>query len=427
MKKWISIFLITILLLSCVSVTANSSTLVNIMNCDTGRLITDMNGNTQFNMIHEGEKTQFIDSEGKYLNLCNGKAALSTDVVAYSVTELSRHRSLIQLPNMSYVYDSDEGLTNDATIAYDSEGKAIRCAWFITPVNQGRPLRILCLGDSLTYGVDLELSGTTSPRVAYRQTLSSSMIDYFGAVAFVGNVDEYTTTVNDPYLYRHSGYSGYVIEDVYHVDQHPGIKPMVDDMMAKYQPDVVIMMLGTNDLGLAIMTGDIIPRWEDLVMQIEKQLPENGMILCSALPTIAGSTKEPMFNEKIQARIHELANQGFKIGFADPYTPLSENEAAYLNTDGVHFNSRGYRVISDVFTQAITSAYDDQGQKISPNPLIPSDPYAEPTDESSQSDVPVDSLGENSIIWLLAGIGVALIAAVVVLFLILKKNNKKDA
>ncbi len=69
-----------------------------------------------------------------------------------------------------------------------------------------------------------------------------------------------------------------------HVEQHPGIRPMVDDMMAKYQPDIVIMMLGTNDLGLSLMTGDIIPRWEDLVRQIEKQLPENGMILCASFP-----------------------------------------------------------------------------------------------------------------------------------------------
>lgn len=265
-------------------------------------------------------------------------------------------------------------------------------------------------------------NGTTNPRIAYRQTLSMNMIDYFGAVAFVGNVDEYTTTVSAPFLYRHSGYSGYVIEDVYHVAQHPGIKPMVDDMMAKYQPDIVIMMLGTNDLGLSIMTGDIIPRWESLVRQIEKQLPENGMILCASLPPLLDSTKEPMFNEKMQARLRELANEGVKIGFVDPNTPLSENEQGYLNSDGVHFNSRGYQVIGTVFTDAITTAYNSSGKKIMPNPLIPADPYAELKEESSQSNTDAGHWDINPVALALIGIGVAIVAAVIVLLCVLKKK-----
>ena len=422
MKKCLVVVLISVLLLSCVPAMANSATAVTIMNCDTGRLITDQNGNTEFYRIEDGGKTSFTDAEGNYLNLSGGTAQVSANSIAYTITSLSMQRSLIQLPNMNYVCDSDEGTTNAATIASDSEGNLIRCAWFITPIENGRPLRILCLGDSLTYGVDLDLSGTTNPRIAYRQTLSMNMIDYFGAVAFVGNVDEYTTTVSDPFLYRHSGYSGYVIEDVYHVAQHPGIKPMVDDMMAKYQPDIVIMMLGTNDLGLSIMTGDIIPRWESLVRQIEKQLPENGMILCASLPPLLDSTKEPMFNEKMQARLRELANEGVKIGFVDPNTPLSENEKGYLNSDGVHFNSRGYQVIGTVFTDAITTAYNSSGKKIMPNPLIPADPYAELKEESSQPNTDAGHWDINPVALALIGIGVAIVAAVIVLLCVLKKK-----
>lgn len=423
MKKYITALLIFILLFSCIPVMANSSTLVTIMNCDTGRLITDSNGNTQFNMTQENDMTYFTDADGKYLDLSGNRVELSNRSVSYFVTTLSMNRSQIQLSNKKYVFDTDEGSSNEAAIATDNKGTAISCAWFITPVKNGRPLRILCLGDSLTYGVDLDLGGISIPRVAYRRTLSRNLIDYFGSVVFVGNVDEYTTTINDPYLYRHSGYSGYVIEDVYHVDQHPGIKPMVDEMMAKYQPDIVIMMLGTNDLGLSIMTGDIIPRWENLVRQIEGQLPDNGLILCATLPPLLNSTKEPMFNEKMQARLRELANEGLKIGFADTYTPLMENERGFLNDDGVHFNYRGYDVMGQVFTQAIVSAYDSSGKKITPNPLIPPDPYAEPSESSgssSNSNVPTSP---SSIIWILIGIGIAIIAAIVVLFYVLKKKR----
>ena len=423
MKKCLALIFIFILILSCLPATANTSTTITIMNCDTGRLITDSNGNTQFNMIQEGDTTFFTDMQGMYLDLSGSNVQVSSKSVTYTVTSLSMERSLIQLQNKNYIYDSDEGVTNAATLANDSDGELIRCAWFITPIEEGRPIRILPLGDSLTYGVDLDLSETTSPRVAYRKTLSANLIDYFGAVAFVGNVDEYTTTVNDPYLLRHSGYSGYVIEDVYHVQQHPGIQPLVDDMIAKYQPDIVIMMLGTNDLGLATMTGEIIPRWENLVLQIEQQLPENGMVLCASLPPLARSTKEPIFNEKMQARLRELALAGKKVGFADPNTPLSENEQAYLNSDGVHFNTAGYRVIGTVFTDAITAAYDSTGKKITTNSLIPVDPYAEPIEESSQSDNHGGLIDVNPIVLVLIGIGIAIVAAVIVLICILKKKK----
>lgn len=423
MKKFIVILLVSLFTLSCIPVMANQGTVVTIMNCDTGRFITDATGNTQFTMVKETEKTGFINADGKYLDLQHSSVQLSTTEIMYTVTTTGLNRSLIQLANMNYVYDSDEGTTNAATIANDSDGSQIRNAWFITPVENGKPLRILALGDSLTYGVDLDLSGTNAPRVAYRKTLSHDMISYFGSVVFVGNVDEYTTDVSDPYLYRHSGYSGYVIEDVYHVQEHPGIQPMVDDMMEKYQPDIVIMMLGTNDLGLSVMTGEIIPRWENLVRQIESQLPENGMVLCATLPPILNSTKEPLFNEKMQARLRELALEGLKVGFADPNTPLSKDEIVYLNTDGVHFNSKGYNVIASVFTEAISAAYDPSGQKILPNPLIPADPYAEPIEESSQSNEPGKTSDMNPIAWVLIAIGSAI--AVTIAILLVQRRKKK--
>lgn len=426
MKRLISLIFVLLFALSCLPVLATGAQTkqVTIMNCDTGRLITTADGTTSFTMESSDNGATFKDAAGNYLDFRGTAPQSVSGVVYYTVTELSMERTQIQLPNGNYLYDSDEGMDNAATLANSVEGEPINTAWFITDADAKQPLKVLTIGDSLTYGVDLELSGTTKPRVAYRQTLSQNLIDYFGKVAFVGNVDEYTTTVTDPYLYRHSGYSGYVIEDVYHVQNHPGVKPMVDDMMAKYKPDIVIMMLGTNDLGLAVMTNDIIPRWENFVLQVESQLPENGLLICSSIPPIESSTKETMFNEKIQARTRELANEGYKVGFADPYTPLSEDASVYLNTDGVHFNSLGYSMIGRVFTEAITTAYTADSEKILPNPLIPADPYAEPEVESSVPDTDEEStVAFSPIILVLIGIGVAVIAAVVVLIIVLKKKN----
>ncbi len=427
MKRFISLILILLFVLSCLPVLATKTPAkqVTIINCDTGRKITAADGSTSFTMEDNDNGTTFKDAVGDYLDLSGAQPTSVSHAVNYTVTELTMGRTHIQLANGNYIYDSDEGADNAATLANSNDGALINTAWFITDADAQQPLKVLTIGDSLTYGVDLELSGTTKPRVAYRQTLSQNLIDYFGKVAFVGNVDEYTTTITDPYLYRHSGYSGYVIEDVYHIEKHPGVKPMVDDMMAKYQPDIVIMMLGTNDLGLAVMTSEIIPRWEDFALQIESQLPEDGLLICSSLPPSNNSTKDTAFNEKIQARTRELANEGYKVGFADPYTPLSENASTYLNSDGVHFNSLGYNVIGQVFTEAITTAYTANREKVMPNPLIPADPYAEPKEESNIPDTN-EGLGASlsPMILVLIGIGVAMIVTVIVLIILLKKKNK---
>ena len=57
--------------------------------------------------------------------------------------------------------------------------------------------------------------------------------------------------------------------------------------------------------------------------------------------------------------------------------------------------------------------------------MIPADPYAEPTEESSQPDTNAGFLGINPIGLALIGIGVAIVAAVIVLLCVLKKNKEK--
>ncbi len=338
--------------------------------------------------------------------------------VSYTITNLALERTQIQLSNGNYLYDTDQGTDNVATPASQTDGTSIATAWFITEASDSQPLKVLTIGDSLTYGINQDLAHG-QPRVAYRQALSKNLISYFGKVAFVGNVTDYVSEVDDDFLYRHSGYSGYVIEDVYQVENHPGIKPLVDDMMKKYQPDIVILMLGTNDLFRAMTVNEIIPRWENLVLQIEAQLPEDGLLICSSLPPIQSLTKEDAFNEKIQIRTRELAQEGYKVGFADPNTPLSQKADSYLNADGTHLNRFGYEVVGQVFTDAIQKAYKQDGQKVQPNPLIPADPNASADTESS---VPDPHKGASSLPLLWPIIGAVVMAAVIVIVLLRRKK-----
>ena len=79
-------------------------------------------------------------------------------------------------------------------------------------------------------------------------------------------------------------------------------------------------------------------------------------------------------------------------------------------------------MIGTVFTDAITTAYNSSGKKNMPNPLIPADPYAELKEESSQSNTDAGHWDINPVALALIGIGVAIVAAVIVLLYILKKK-----
>ncbi len=89
--------------------------------------------------------------------------------------------------------------------------------------------RVLALGDSITWGVGDDL------RNAYRRDLKSQLDGVGFKTNFVGSV--MSGTLNDP---EHEGHPGWTINQ---------IRAEVYSYMATYQPDIVLIHLGTNDIG----------------------------------------------------------------------------------------------------------------------------------------------------------------------------------
>lgn len=92
-----------------------------------------------------------------------------------------------------------------------------------------RTVRVMPLGDSITYGVG------SSTAVGYRRDLWLRLRAVGVQVDFVGSLRNGYLTDNN-----HEGHIGYRIDQ---------IDARVSSWLATYQPDVVLLHIGTNDIG----------------------------------------------------------------------------------------------------------------------------------------------------------------------------------
>ncbi len=437
MKRFIAIVLIFVTVLGlCVSVSATEAqepiSMVTITNCDTGRVIAD-DELGQF-IYHEISDTEFALTSikgGYYVDFTQGGLNESWTEIVYTVINAGYDRVQIAMPDGSLLGDNDstESIT-DSLALYASGSDGIETGWLITS-EEDVPVKIMALGDSITWGVNPD---STELNTSYRGELSEYLVDYFDKVVFTGSVKT-ETTILDKWLLRHSGYSGYVIEDVYGNSNHPGINEMVPPMMKKYSPDIVIMMLGTNDCGLLSGSLDIeadmdelMMRWENLIRSITVELPDDGLLICCSIPPMLGERDEK-YNARLEEKVNELKTAGLKITFLDT-AAVFEGNKDYISSDGVHLSKKGNSALAEVICTEITANYGTNGVK-GEGITISFIEESEPETSEPESVAP-EVMGEaseengkdNSMLFVLIGM-VALMFVAIILLLVFRKKMKE--
>ena len=370
MKRTTAIILTLIFLLSLpLSVSANETqeaiSLVTVTNCDTGRAIAD-DELEQF-IYHEVAENQFSLTSikgGYYIDFTQGGLQPSWSEVVYTIIERDYGRVQIAMESGELLGDNDsQDSVADSLALYESGSDDIATGWFITNA-EDVPVKIMALGDSLTYGVTPD---SEELNTAYRGDLSEYLVDYFGKVVFTGGVKT-ETSINDKWLLRHSGYPGYVIEDTYGDPLHPGMNEIAPSLMEKYSPDIVVMMLGTNDCGMLGGSLDIeadmdelMVRWESLIRSITFELPDDGLLICCSVPPMLGERDE-MFNQRLEEKVNELETAGLKITFLDTAAVFEGNDD-YVSSDGTHLSSKGDSALAEVICAKIAENYGRNGVK----------------------------------------------------------------
>lgn len=264
----------------------------------------------------------------------------------------------------------------------------------IEPVSAASdPVKIIAMGDSITHGY---INGDNGYRKYFCYGLQQNGITDFNMVGPNNNWSDSATYdwngITITYDPVHAGYSGYAIQKI---GSRQGLQETIFDttyvngdvsgnMMEAYQPDVIMLQIGTNDVLDAQLTG-IGDRLEELVDKLLPYVSGDGQVLyLASIPDIDAAKKydwlgayqwtygvsyesDPeKFVATVQAAVDDYNTivknlvakkqaEGAHIEFSDINSTI-DISAGDLE-DGVHPNEQGYAKMGQYWSNLLTETY----------------------------------------------------------------------
>ncbi|MFO7870225.1 MAG: GDSL-type esterase/lipase family protein [Kiritimatiellia bacterium] len=196
--------------------------------------------------------------------------------------------------------------------------------------NQRERTRVACVGDSITYGLGIQNRAEN----CYPAQLGHML----GKKWLAGNF----------------GVSGATLLE-------KGPKPYRDlkafDMALKFQPDVVVIMLGTNDTSPLVWPEhkeDFVPDYVKLVKSFQELESKPAVWICYPAPIYPGEwgPRDRIIKDEIIPRIDMIAEEtGARI--IDLYSPMKDRREFFPDT--VHPNAAGAKRIAEIVADVISS------------------------------------------------------------------------
>ena len=212
------------------------------------------------------------------------------------------------------------------------------------------PIRIMPLGDSITYG-----SNTGG---GYRLPLYIALTNAGYNVDFVG-----TQTANGATGLPdsdHEGHSGWKISDptIGLYENILGWLAVIPD------PDVVLLHIGTNDSGGGTAFTNAVDRLDALITRIATTRPYAHIIVTSLMPRgeTANTAITNYFNPFIPGKVAAQQALGRKVHFLDMHAYLTTNDMF----DALHPNATGYVKMATAWLPAITNVIGTAGDTSAP-------------------------------------------------------------
>ncbi len=296
-------------------------------------------------------------------------------------------------------------------------------------------IRILAVGDSITHGYINSDNGYRKYLCYYLQQngIAYDMVGPNNSWTDSATYDWNGTTITyDP---AHAGYSGYstmnyssrtgiyetMFETTYSTDIDSG------NMMEAYDPDVILLQIGTNDLLDARLeagsgTGDItettsaLERLETVVDTILANMDSTDVLFVTTLPDIDAVTRYDWlsayswvygidtyndidglsakvqecvdtYNAGVVSLVAEKQAEGKNVQLGDIHSCISISEGDL--EDGVHPSEQGYAKMGAHWAEKITAYYNGSSVVIPPATEEPTEPTTEafteePTEDASE-------------------------------------------
>jgi lysophospholipase L1-like esterase len=215
----------------------------------------------------------------------------------------------------------------------------------------GAACLIMPLGDSITFGYRSSTGG------GYRLRLLEDIWAANHDATFVGSATSGPPTLDGkPFPTGNEGHIAYTIDDAPAVGRS-GISPLVPASLAKYTPQIVTLMIGTNDVDTNNDLANAPTRLANLLDTITTASPNALLVVAQITPT--GTDAENLlvqaYNAAIPGLVQTRAAAGKHVILVDMYAALSANPAYRTAdmADGLHPNDTGYGVLGDAWYAAL--------------------------------------------------------------------------
>jgi lysophospholipase L1-like esterase len=209
----------------------------------------------------------------------------------------------------------------------------------------GTVCTIMPLGDSITDG--FTVAGGYRIEFFHRAHQDAKQFTFVGSAmngpAMVDGV---------PFPQMHEGHSGFTINDEPSV-QRSGISPVARTSIPRFRPDIVLLMIGTNDLDLSLDLANAPNRLGALLDLVIGADAHALVVVAQITPTMQDplNTRIQAYNAAIPAVVAARANAGKHVLLADMYNAFVRDPAYKTRflADGLHPNNAGYVVMGDMW------------------------------------------------------------------------------
>lgn len=200
-------------------------------------------------------------------------------------------------------------------------------------------------GDSITQGFNV--AG------GYRAPLFHLALAASRQITFVGSANDYSvpTVDNVAFPKNHEGHGGWTIEG------SSGIAQLVATSIPNYKPNIITLMIGTNDINGNISVSDGPNRLGKLLDSIFMRDPNILVVLAQIVPSRTDGTNNAIktYNAAMPNLVSSRVSKGQHIVLVDMYGAFTK-DANYKQSvlgDNLHPNQAGYNLMADVWFEAL--------------------------------------------------------------------------
>lgn len=212
------------------------------------------------------------------------------------------------------------------------------------PAEPRRTIRYMPLGDSITDGYGVP--------GAYRTVLWQRLVrDDHDRIDFVGSRSGGPAALGDR---DHEGHVGWCIDGTCKGHPDDVVLPRIDRWMLTYEPDIVSIHLGTNDVGRGASGATTAERLDELVGHIYDANPAARVVLVQIVPMGVYRVQHDAYDALIPDVARTYQRQGRRISVVD-MSHLLEVPGDYR--DALHPTQAGYDRMGEALYPAVSAAY----------------------------------------------------------------------